>query len=249
MIQKHFFIIGVQRCGTSYLYNILDSHPEISMAKPLRPEPKYFLNELEFIKGKEYYEKKYFDSCNSQIKAKGEKGTSYIEYPFIANRIKQYYKDSKIIILLRNPVDRAISNYFFSFENNLESRSIEDVFLNDLPIPNIKNKISVSPFKYLERGIYLNYLPHFIREFESRIKIILFEDLFLSTEIYKEIYNFLNVNDRFISPHINSKINHSISREQIEINPKVYKKLNMYYKEHNKELEKFLEKNTNWNND
>lgn len=249
MIQEQLFIIGAQRCGTTYLYNILDSHPEICMAKPVRPEPKYFLDELEFKNGKEYYENKYFSSCNSQIIIKGEKGTSYIEYPFIAQRIKQYYKDAKIIILLRNPVERAISNYFFSYENKLESRTIEDVFLNDVPSPILKKNTSVSPFTYLERGVYLNYLPHFMREFENKIKIILFEDLFLSAQTYKEIYDFLNVNNKFVSPHINSKVNHSVSRENNEINPEIYKKLKAYYKAHNKQLEIFLGKKTNWNND
>jgi hypothetical protein len=249
MIQEHFFIIGAQRCGTTYLYNILDSHPEICMAKPVRPEPKYFFDDMEFKKGKEYYQNKYFSSCNSQIKIKGEKCTSYIEYPFIAQRIKQYYKNAKIIILLRNPVERAISNYYFSYENKLESRTIEDVFLNNKPSPILKKATSVSPFDYLERGNYLKYLPHFMMEFENNIQIILFEDLFSSTQIYKDIYDFLNVNNRFVSPHINSKVNHSVVREKNEINPEIYKTLKTYYKAQNMQLEVYLDKKLNWNND
>ena len=40
---KQIFIIGCQRCGTSNLYGYLDQHPNIHLAKPIRPEPKYFL--------------------------------------------------------------------------------------------------------------------------------------------------------------------------------------------------------------
>jgi hypothetical protein len=113
MTKEHLFIIGAQRCGTTYLYKVLDSHPEIYMAKPLRPEPKFFINDLEYSNGKLYYENKYFSSIDDSIKVLGEKGTSYIEHPDVSDRIKSFYPNAKIIVLLRNPVERAISNYFF----------------------------------------------------------------------------------------------------------------------------------------
>ena len=57
---EHFFIIGAQRSGTTYLYHLLDEHPEICMARPLRPEPKFFLKNELYARGLEYYETCYF---------------------------------------------------------------------------------------------------------------------------------------------------------------------------------------------
>ena len=42
-VTRHLLVIGAQRCGTTYLHDLLDAHPEIAMARPARPEPKVFL--------------------------------------------------------------------------------------------------------------------------------------------------------------------------------------------------------------
>ena len=55
---NHFFIVGAQRCGTTYLYNLLDEHPEIEMAKPVKPEPKFFMKDDLFEKGLDFYKEK-----------------------------------------------------------------------------------------------------------------------------------------------------------------------------------------------
>ena len=164
-------------------------------------------------------------------------------------RIISGNENAKIIILLRDPVERAISNYYFSFENKLETRTIEDVFLNNEPSPKLQKNISVSPFHYLERGDYFKFLPHFMKEFENNIKIILFEDLFSSSEIHRDIYDFLNVATDFKSPFIKSKVNYSVLRENNEVNPKIYKALKTYYQVKNMELECFLDKKLNWHYD
>ena len=96
-----FFIIGAQRGGTTYLYRVLDDHPEIYMAKPLKPEPKYFLSQ-DCQKNLDSYEKKYFDDAPRGTKIFGEKSTSYYENTSVAKRIKTAYPKSKIILILRN---------------------------------------------------------------------------------------------------------------------------------------------------
>ena len=63
---KTLFIVGAQRSGTSYLYKILDSHPSVELAKPIRPEPKFFLKKKLCILGKEYYLSRYFDTKNNK---------------------------------------------------------------------------------------------------------------------------------------------------------------------------------------
>ena len=94
---KTLFIVGAQRSGTSYLYKILDSHPSVELAKPIKPEPKFFLKKKLFALGKEYYLSRYFDTNNNKNVYFGEKSTSYIERPEAAKRIYNFFPDAKVI--------------------------------------------------------------------------------------------------------------------------------------------------------
>ena len=60
--KPNFLIAGAPRSGTGYVYHILDVHPDIYMAKPEKPEPKFFLVDEEYNKGIEYYLEKYFSN-------------------------------------------------------------------------------------------------------------------------------------------------------------------------------------------
>lgn len=76
---KHLFIVGAQRSGSTYLYELLDSHPEVSMAHPVRPEPKFFLNAQRVSLGIAHYIDAHFADRKVGGLYLGEKSTSYIE--------------------------------------------------------------------------------------------------------------------------------------------------------------------------
>ena len=147
---KHFFIAGAQRCGTTYLYTLLDEHPEIEMAKPFKPEPKFFLKDSLFSKGLSYYESHFFGSKPSAW-LQGEKSTTYIESETAAKHIVHAFPDAKILIVLRNPIERAISNYWFSVNNGIETAPIEEAFINEEQrrLNYDHSRFSTSPFVYL----------------------------------------------------------------------------------------------------
>src|SRR5215470_7742197 len=75
-----FIIGGAPRAGTTWLYELLDHHPDVHMAKPLNPEPKFFLRDDEYAKGLEYYSRKWFEDVEPS-KVAGEKSTDYLERP------------------------------------------------------------------------------------------------------------------------------------------------------------------------
>jgi hypothetical protein len=75
-MHDHFVIIGAQRCGTTFLSHLLDEHPDVEMAKPFRPEPKFFLDEEQFARGLDYYDRRFFTEDRTRVR--GEKSTSYI---------------------------------------------------------------------------------------------------------------------------------------------------------------------------
>lgn len=191
-----FFIAGAQRSGTTFLYNFLDSHPEIAMAKPVKPEPKFFIDDRDFEKGRDYYLGRFFHDLNvSKPKAKciGEKSTSYMEFDFVPERVESIFPGAKCIIVLRNPVERAVSNYFFTRKHGLETRTLREVFIEELPPPSLERAISVSPFAYKERGNYSDYLLAYKTIFGDRLKIVLFEELVSRETVRLELLEFLQV--------------------------------------------------------
>jgi len=134
---RHFIIGGAQRSATTYLTHILDTHPEIEQAKPVRPEPKFFLKLDEYTEGYAGYLNRYFSHvAPSENKVLGEKSTSYIEYPAAAERIKKLIPDIRLIFLLRHPIDRAVSNINFSRMHGYEDAPLGTAILRELDSPN-----------------------------------------------------------------------------------------------------------------
>jgi hypothetical protein len=232
-----FFIGGAQRSGTTYLYSVMDQHPEICMAKPATPEPKFFLNLAEVALGKKYYLDKYY-SPNDKTKVLGEKSTSYIESVEAGHRIKAMFPEAKMIFILRNPVARAISNYFFSVSNGLEKRSLHDVFINKKPVEGTYST-SVSPFNYLGRGEYLTYLKAYQSVFaEDKIRVLLFEQVISSAEVVRDLFEFVGVDPSVTSGMLSGKIN--ANEETFDVDPITIETLTRHFEPHNKKLEEYL---------
>ena len=83
---RHLVVIGAQRCGTTYLHDLLAAHPQIAMARPTRPEPKVFLSDEVADRGRGWYVETYFGHATDEP-VLGEKSTSYLEYPEVADRV------------------------------------------------------------------------------------------------------------------------------------------------------------------
>ncbi|MCH2147574.1 MAG: sulfotransferase [Phycisphaerales bacterium] len=247
MPTNYFFIIGAQRSGTTWLYNSLDKHPDICLAKPVVPEPKHFLNADCVSDGLEGYNEKYFDATQKRTLF-GEKSTSYIESKFAAKAIASVIPTAKIIAILREPISRAISNFRFSTDNGLESRDINDAFLNEKQtVARFENPdISVCPFAYLQRGRYAEYLKEFLNYFpKQQLKVVLYEDLITNQGCYESILQFLNVSR--LPADLSSVSNQSNSIYQ-ELQPETIEMLVNYYDKSNKELMEIFDLNlTLWN--
>jgi hypothetical protein len=235
---EHFFIVGAQRCGTTYLYRLLADHPEIEMAQPLRPEPKFFLFEDLFQLGLDYYEQTYFEGKKTAW-LRGEKSTSYIESETVAQRLASRLPAARIIIALRDPVERAISNYRFTAQNGLEPLPMDQAFLQEehrLRSSPTEPQISVSPYAYLARGRYLEYLriyeQHFPRE---QIKLLLYEEFIGSLEAAHSLFEFLGVQSDYRPPSLGAITNPS-RKEGQAVDPAVRRFLTDYFAEPNLKL-------------
>jgi hypothetical protein len=174
-----FVIAGAPRSGTTYLYNMLDRHPDVFMAKPQSPEPKFFLVDAEYERGLEYYSRKYFTHA-SGCKSIGEKSSNYLENATTAYRIHRDLPHVKLIFILRNPIDRAFSNYLWSRQNGLETFSFEKaVSIEATREADYKPEQRYSrPFSYISRGRYLDLLSPYLALFvRAQLKVVFLEDI------------------------------------------------------------------------
>ncbi|NOX62634.1 MAG: sulfotransferase [Chloroflexi bacterium] len=196
MILPTFIIAGAPRSGTTYLYDLCAAHPEIYMARPRSPEPKFFLVDEEYAKGLSYYSEKWFAEAKG-FGAIGEKSTNYLEDPRVAERIHRDLPHVRLVFILRNPVERAFSNYLWSRKNGIETLSFEEALLRE-PEREVSYEPRfryARPFSYMSRGMYARLLePYFARFPRSQILILLFDDLVAAPEaLARTLFQFLGV--------------------------------------------------------
>src|SRR6185295_3017429 len=94
------------------------------MASPPRPEPKFFLADQLYARGLDWYSRTWFEHAPVQAVC-GEKSTNYLESAAAAQRIARDLPAVKLVFILREPAERAWSNYLWSRMNGMESETFE----------------------------------------------------------------------------------------------------------------------------
>lgn len=176
---RHLLVIGAQRCGTTYLLRALESHPDITSARPARPEPKVFVTAEVTEKGADWYRATYFAHAKpGQLMV--DKSTSYLDVPQAAFRAGKMLADARVQVVaqLRDPVDRAVSNWRFSTSNGLEDRPLERALAEGLKSSRDwdPTSTSTSPFAYLERGRYADHLAPWLETFPGAVQVCFVEE-------------------------------------------------------------------------
>lgn len=203
----NFLIVGAAKSGTTSLHHYLNQHPDVFMSSTDKSgvsfkEPMFMVKEntqKRIHKGKwtleEYME--LFDEV-SEEKAIGEASVFYLNfYKEAIPNIKRYLgENTRIIIILRNPVDRAYSAYQHTSRNNeKENLSFEDALTVERERYDSDTKISPMTL-YKEMGLYYEMVKAFKDEF--KVKIVLYEDFNRDNiKVVKEIFKFLDVNENF----------------------------------------------------
>jgi Sulfotransferase domain len=191
-----FIIAGAPRSGTTWLYVLAESHPQLALARPMVPEPKFFLIDELWENGIPYYSEKWFDRLPAG-RVLGEKSTNYLESPRAAERIFRALPRVKLIFVLRDPVERAYSNYLWSRQNGLESETferaldLEEQRERDL-VPNLRY---ARPHAYFSRGLYAEQLIPFFANFpRGQILVLRHEDVATCPErVAAAFHRFLGV--------------------------------------------------------
>ena len=185
---RRFLLIGGQRCGTTSLHRLLEGHPDIAMARPAAPEPKVFLSEELTARGRDWYDATWFGHTTTES-SWGEKSTSYLECPTAAERAAKVLGQPAILVVLRDPVARAVSNWRFSTDRGRERRPLEEALRAALAgdDPWDGSGSASSPFAYLQRGCYAELLEPWQQAFPSRLHVFWFDEV-VSGQATREVY-------------------------------------------------------------
>ncbi len=171
-----FIIAGAPRAGTTWLCRLLERHPEIGLAQPVAPEPKFFLLDSLYEQGLSFYADRWFGGLPQRIV--GEKSTNYLENSMVAGRIARGVPRVKLIFVLRDPVERAFSNYRWSRMNGLETASFADAIATETTRPTPPAWRHARPFDYISRGEYARLLRPWFDLFDATCILLLrFDDI------------------------------------------------------------------------
>ncbi len=208
MTLPNFLIIGAAKSGTSSLYKYLSAHPEIFV--PDFKEPSFFSWEDNrpchrgpgdkgadggVVCDRSAYEA-MLDPVSAE-KAFGDASVNYIYYPWAAENIHRTIPGVRLIVVLRNPVERAYSSFMPLVR---DGRETTDDFNRGLALEEERLRDNWQPlWAYKDAGLYRQQLEHYYRLFPlAQIRVYLYEDLSKDPgSMLRDIYRFLGVDDSF----------------------------------------------------
>ncbi len=193
-MKPDFLVAGCQRCGTTWLFQRLLEHEDIYVPKN-RKEVEYFDNNYQ--KGLSWYEKYFEDANDGSYSAIGEVTPNYIIDKYAMERIREDLPGVKIILIIREPVDRLISHYKYWIKNFDERKSLME-FAEDPAV--------------IEKGLYSAQVDRIYQLFgKDNCHVIVYEEMI--TDYERELYRlgaFLSVdNEKWILDNVEEKVNTS----------------------------------------
>lgn len=190
-VLPNFLVIGTLKSGTSWLYEVLKTNPEVYLY-PYVKELHFFTEH--YKKGLGWY-KKFFPPINlaKKYKAIGDITPSYILFEDVPKRVLKILPKAKFIIILRNPVTRAFSHYKYNKLNEGFTYTFKEYL-----------KINNRCFRY---GLYSHQIKNWFKYFpRERFLILIFEEMFKNHLIaLKRISDFLNIDFTKFDPMILTK--------------------------------------------
>ncbi len=198
-----FVGIGAQKCASTWIYDILHDHPEVCLSH--NKEIDFF--SYHFGRGYQWYEQNWTHCSDRSLR--GEVSPSYFCEPLVPSRLKEYAPDARIVVSLRDPVQRAISNH--KHEVRIQNFRGPDLSF----AAGLRNNPN-----YAYQGRYSLHLKHWLSYFPiEQLHIILLDDIVDDAErTARALYQFLNIDPTHASSALSQQSNesHSYRRHQIE---------------------------------
>lgn len=197
-MKPNFFIVGGTKSATTNISYYLDQHEKVYVSKLNEPYyycrfdvPLNFKRDSMIKNEKDYL--KLFEKAQNQI-AIGEASSVYLHCPTAPKAINEDNNSSKIIIVIRNPIDKCFSSYFSYKFMNLDKRSFDEkINFYEKQIEN--NEFDI--YNFLEQGFFSKHIKNYFQTIQkNRIKILFFEDYIKDEKKYiNQLWNFLGIHE------------------------------------------------------
>jgi len=187
-----FIGIGAQRCGTTWLYESLAAHPQVFVSTP---KELYFFTK-NYGRNVDWYEG-HFEGRNDAL-AWGEITPGYFYRPEALERIASDVPEARLFVILRNPVDRALSAYNFFKARQYAGLDFREALQRDESI--------------LGQGMYSVGIDRLRRHFsQQQVLVLLYDDIVESPDkLVSRLYDFVGVDPEFRPEMLRRRINQSI---------------------------------------
>jgi Sulfotransferase domain len=266
-ILPSFLIIGAQRAGTTSLFSYLERHPDVAVPASGRESVRWN-KELQFFndrysRGLTWY-RSFFPTSAARRLARsrghdllaGEASPSYLFDPVVPGRVAESIPDVRLIVLLRDPIERAYSHYQHMRRLRVESRSFEEAVAleetrlsrtekrpGDPPVKRRRRRRHRRHFAYLTRGVYADQLERWFEHFPREQLLVLRTDDLLAkpADVYAETLAFLGLRPWDLKEFVPQN-----RASYAPIDPDLRSKLESYFAEPNARLAKLLGMDLGW---
>lgn len=207
-----YFLAGVQKAATSWIYYNLAEHPEIFV--PENNTINYF--NVNYYKGEEWYHSWFNHAKSDQVIV--DPTMTYFRDYLCHQRMYDYNPNAKIVVSFRNPIDRAFSHYWHEKKKGkIDLNFDEAVFYEGVGNYDFFNE-------WVQSGFYYYYLQNLMELFnEDQVKVMIYEDIESNPlQFMQSIYKFMDVNPDFEPPLVAKKANVGGQRRKSFVNKVIF---------------------------
>lgn len=201
-----FVVIGAMKCGTTSLHRYLALHPQIGVSR--KKETNFFIEEKTWNLGVDWY----LSNFDPAFPIRGDFSPNYSKdpvYPGVPRRMKELLPEAKLIYMVREPVNRMVSQYIHQVDAGRETRSFEQA------LATLENN------DYVQFSSYYFQLERFLEHYKpEKILVITQESLAADPEtILEKVLHFLEADTSFTWSNAETSRKYNTSREKVRPNP------------------------------
>lgn len=208
------FIIGIQKAGTTTLDDWLSQHPQIYCYESLKDVMLFF----RFKSTEEILQRME----KEPVPYKGQpvvlqSAVNYIFYPQYLEKLSQMSPSAKLIVILRNPVDRAVSSYGYFTKMLREKRGMKEALLYEPTDITVFSKDN-SDFTYIEHGFYAKQIKDCYKYFSKEQLLVLdYDDLARNPQkLLQQVFSFLGIDETFVPDLTPKNVTGSVKNQLLQ---------------------------------
>lgn len=214
-------LIGAQKAGTTSLFDWIAQHPQVLSSPAVKDFP-YFWHDENYGKGISELTRFFPERHDEKVVLAGNVNDMFFEQS--AARIKALNPEMRLIVCLRNPLERAESAYRHAVERGFENRSFADAIKEELRGGGYANLLDQISKYYVAHGYYCTQIERYLSLFDrNRLHVVIFDDIKKDPDaVMRGIFRFLAIDEEF-RPRMNKKNETKGSSRFFLINKYIYR--------------------------